>query len=403
MDDEILLPDRQEAIAAVVAHTLREARIVGLELELRPVEPDDLGQFVQGQHAIEHEGLVGHHADLLGDERTQRGRHQAVVFEPDHRSTSTPLESGLEEEDEIFGLFLDFEIAVADHAERARSLQQVAGEQRLGEEPDQCFERNETRRAAFERRQVDEPFALRRQADQRLQHATVAGTNEFQRDREAEVGDEGKRMGGIDGERRQDRENMRMEVLFEPGHIGLAQVGRVGEHDAGIDEFGPQLAPPTLLFGGEMGDALADLHELFGRRQPILGGFRHALADLAAQTGDAHHEKLVEIVRRDRQEAQLLQQGVVAVRGLLQDAAVEFEPGELSIDETMGRTRQVVRACDEIVQRTRQGVDRRGIIASVGPGAPVKSDVAHLILHLITVLSSLTPTGRAGASAPPYH
>ena len=46
MDDEILLFDREKAIAAIVADALGKARIVGLELEVRPVETDELGEIV---------------------------------------------------------------------------------------------------------------------------------------------------------------------------------------------------------------------------------------------------------------------------------------------------------------------------------------------------------------------
>ena len=49
-------------------------------------------------------------------------------------------------------------------------------------------------------------------------------------------------------------------------------------------------------------------------------------AHLAAQARDADHEELVEIAGRDRQEAQLLEQRMVAVGRLFQDAAVELQP-----------------------------------------------------------------------------
>ena len=77
------------------------------------------------------------------------------------------------------------------------------------------------------------------------------------------------------------------------------------------------------------------LRELLLRRQPVLRRRRDAGADLAAQAGDAHHEELVEVVRRDRQEAELLEERMVAVRRLLEDAAVELEPGQLAVDEAL--------------------------------------------------------------------
>ena len=69
VDDDVLLPDRREAIAAMLADALGKARIVGLELEVRPVERDELGQFVERQHALDDEDLVVRlDFEFLGDE-----------------------------------------------------------------------------------------------------------------------------------------------------------------------------------------------------------------------------------------------------------------------------------------------------------------------------------------------
>ena len=61
---------------------------------------------------------------------------------------------------------------------------------------------------------------------------------------------------------------------------------------------------------------------------------------LADQAGDADHEEFVEIVGGDRQEAQPLQQRMVADCRFLQHAAVEFEPRHLAVDEAVRRGHQ---------------------------------------------------------------
>ena len=53
VDDEVLLADRGEAVAAVVAHALGEARIERRELQLRPVDADELAQLFERQHAVD--------------------------------------------------------------------------------------------------------------------------------------------------------------------------------------------------------------------------------------------------------------------------------------------------------------------------------------------------------------
>ena len=58
------------------------------------------------------------------------------------------------------------------------------------------------------------------------------------------------------------------------------------------------------------------------------------------EAGDADHEELVKIAGGDRQEPHPLQDRVVRVLGLLKNAAVEVEPGQLPIDVatiTVGR------------------------------------------------------------------
>ena len=121
----------------------------------------------------------------------------------------------------------------------------------------------------------------------------------------------------------------------------LGQVLRLGEDDAFEQKLVAQLGPALLLVGGKV------------RRRPrrswpscsagvrpsgLLGD--HVLADLADQAGDADHEELVEIVGRDRQEPQLLEQRMVLVRGLLQHAPVELQPGQLAVDEALGSVQQ---------------------------------------------------------------
>ena len=53
------------------------------------------------------------------------------------------------------------------------------------------------------------------------------------RDREAEIGNERERMRRIDRERREQREDVREEIIFQPGLLRLADIGAVDKDDAG--------------------------------------------------------------------------------------------------------------------------------------------------------------------------
>jgi len=80
--------------------------------------------------------------------------------------------------------------------------------------------------------------------------------------------------------------------------------------------------------------------QLFGGGQAVRRDHADALAHLALQAGDAGHEELVQVVGRDGEEAHPLQQGVALVRGLFQHPAVEGQPGQLAVDEPLGRGHQ---------------------------------------------------------------
>ena len=60
----------------------------------------------------------------------------------------------------------------------------------------------------------------------------------------------------------------------------------------------------------------------------------------ALQPGDAHHVELVEVAGEDRQELHPLQQRQRLVLGELQDAGVEVQPGQLPVQEAVGRQRR---------------------------------------------------------------
>ena len=128
VDHEVLLADGREAIAGIVAHALGEARVVGLESQVRPVDADDLAEVVQRQQAVNREALVGGGAEFVGDEQAQLLRHAGVDLQPDDRAAPPPLQRALEEEHEVLRFLLDFEVRVADDAEHALPVHLVAGE-----------------------------------------------------------------------------------------------------------------------------------------------------------------------------------------------------------------------------------------------------------------------------------
>src|SRR4029450_13934580 len=117
--------------------------------------------------------------------------------------------------------------------------------------------------------QAHEPVDLVRHADERVHRLAVARARQLQRDGEAEIGNERERMRRVDGERREQREDLPKEVIFEPRLFFLGHLGSFDQHDSMIGQHLPQLAPALLLVARKRSDGLADPGDLVGRGGPI--------------------------------------------------------------------------------------------------------------------------------------
>ncbi len=270
MNGEVFLLDRQETVAAIIAHALGKARIVGLELEIGPVQRHEFGEIVEREHPVDLKRFIRRHVQFIGDERTQRLRHVGRDFEANDGAPAATFQRRLEEEHQILGLLLDFQIAVANDPEEPLPAQEIAGEKPLRVHGDERLERHEPLARAPCARQLNEAFDLGRQTHERLQCLSIPRPNQLQRQCEAKVGNEGKGMRRINRERRQHREDSVEEMVLEPLALRLRQLGRLENDNADFGDLAAQLAPAPQLLVCEPDDALADFHELLGGRQPIL-------------------------------------------------------------------------------------------------------------------------------------
>ena len=121
VDDDVLLADRREAVAAMVADAFGKTRIVGREFQIVARHGDQFRHLVDRKQPVQHADPAWRDAEFQGDEIAQFRRYLIVEFDADHRTAPSPLQCGLEELHQIFRLFGDLDIAVADQPERARS------------------------------------------------------------------------------------------------------------------------------------------------------------------------------------------------------------------------------------------------------------------------------------------
>ena len=70
-----------------------------------------------------------------------------------------------------------------------------------------------------------------------------------------------------------------------------------------------------------------------------LVGSRRGRTDLQPlfQCCDPNFEELIEIRRRNTQESETLENGIVVVTGLLQNSLIEFKEAELAVNVQIGR------------------------------------------------------------------
>src|SRR5262245_25613848 len=142
-------------------------------------------------------------------------------------------------------------------------------------------------------------------------------------------------MGWIHVDRGQDRKYVGHELLAQPSPLGIRQVVRLDEVYPLPRQQTAVLQPAALLLLDQPCREPVDLVELLGRRQAVYADHAHARTHHAEQAGRAHHVELVEVGGRDRKETQPFQQGMTGIARFRQYAAVELQPGELAIIETL--------------------------------------------------------------------
>ena len=124
--------------------------------------------------------------------------------------------------------------------------------------------------------------------------------------------------------------------------------------------------------------------ELLGRRQAVGRQPGRARGGLLAETGDADLEELVEVAGEDRQELHPLEERVARILGLVEDAGVPVEPGQLAVDVAQARLRRARAAAGSGGPRLERTVRRtsdawlpdglRGRAGSVGDASTARVD-----------------------------
>ena len=211
-------------------------------------------------------------------------------------------------------------------------------EERLEIRADHLLERHELVRAARTGTQRGRRFGTFTRAKCSVPVHRVANLH---RERQRQVGDVRERVPGIDGERREHREDLRLEVLVDRAPLARRQLAHVDEAHAVRRELRQQLARgsgagPRAAAPRARGSPRAVRRRTARRAVPCTT----PAPTCRRRPADAHHEELVEVGAEDRQELQPLEQRHARIDRLVQHARVELEPAQLAVEiEGGGRSR----------------------------------------------------------------
>ena len=148
------------------------------------------------------------------------------------------------------------------------------------------------RREVFRNR--DEPRQHARHLDAR--ELGAAAVLHPHREVHAQVRDVGERMARVEGQRRQHREDVRVEVLLQPLIHRRRVVARLDEVDALGGQQRPQrMRPARRLQVDLLERALPDGGQLLLGVQSVDGHVVDVGAELLQDGRDPHHEELVEV------------------------------------------------------------------------------------------------------------
>ena len=313
------------------------ARVVGIELQILPVLLDHRRKPADRKQApaLDHQRMI--QPQLLAQQFFGSGIEVFLQVQQDHLAAPPPLDRSTEVADEVLGVFLHFDVTVAQHAERAVAQDLEAGKQQRRMAPHQFLDPHPRSTAT---RQTDEAGQGRRDQDHLRHRRTVRGALQLEQDSGALVGDEGEGVRRIDRLWRQHRDNVFLEIVAQPLGLTLVQGIVVNDANAGIGQFVLEIGQHVLLRVNQV------LHRIEQRAQLLLRGLPvdRKLVDLATHLRGnpchADHHELVKVAAADRKKPQPLQQRVIRVDRLGQHAAVEGQPAQLAIEEPLLHGRQ---------------------------------------------------------------
>jgi hypothetical protein len=144
---------------------------------------------------------------------------------------------------------------------------------------------------------------------------------------ERQVGDVRERMSGVDGQRREDREDLVVEEPAQVLALVVVEVLPTAQRDGRFGQRGAEDGRETGCLPGHQGPGLpADRSQFLHRTGTLGGGRTQTGRHPGGETGDPDHEEFVEVPGKDGGVFHPLQQRDRRVVGHGQHPGVEVQP-----------------------------------------------------------------------------
>jgi hypothetical protein len=339
----VAAPDHGEDVLLLlrfplVAKGLGYHRLPCLVTERRQIQIGQLRAVRQVDQPVALVHLLRLHLQLAHQQPAHLQRHVPVHLQP-HRRGEAPLAQLLgDHRKEVFRLVVVARhVGVAGDAEGIHRHHLHPPEERSGVGLDHVLHGDEVE-AVLGVRNGDPASRARGDLDAREVHGAARAVAQQDRQRQAQVRDEGEGVPGVDGERGEHGVELLAEEEIQPRALPLVQLG-VARHQhprLGAQE-GDQLALPDGAHGGvHHQPRVRDELELLAGGAPVQRQRLHPGRDLPPQPAHALLKELVQVAGGDRQEAHALQERNARVGGLVEHAPVEVQQPQLAVEVERG-------------------------------------------------------------------
>ena len=343
VQQDVALADRGEDVLCAARFDFGDLTVRGRDeravLEVRAVERLQFEQYGEVERRGQAVDLFRVDAELVGEQLGEERAGRVGDLQADRLSEAAAQQLLLHRVEQVLGVILfDVDVLVAGDAERARLLDDHAGEQGFEVRDDEVLHRDEPEAllaALLVGQVVDGDEAGHVAGDLHAGEVGFAGVRVLHQHREVQrvAGNVGERVRGVDGERREHGEDLLAVVARETFLLGGSEPVPAEQYDVLVSEGGEQLLGDVVrVLVLQAVRLLADGTQLLAGAQAAGRGDGDAGVDTALEAGDADHEEFIEVGGEDRGEIAAFQQRLVFVLGEFEDSLVELQPAEFSVE-----------------------------------------------------------------------